>query len=315
MVSEQVRVAQTVMNQTVVLVTESPDAPPAHQRATGWETYVWVGMGGAVRQAGLHSLSIHPSLFTADQIHRLIADRPRGVILRRDAVLGKHGEAALEALRAGGVPIVLYGYEPKLSGHDTVVSDHAAGAYKLTQWLLQRGHKRILRVWPSTRAPDGTRPTWLNQRDAGFERAMKEAGGTQIPAIELPVISFDTFDPENFNAATRMNAGYLMPYLSGNPPVDAIMVASDGMTYAMSAACRLFGKIPNKNVLVVGYDRYYSDCIERNHEPAPPAATVDKQNLKIGNALLALLLERIEGKLPPEPQMRVVDPELVIIGD
>ena len=43
-----------------------------------------------------------------------------------------------------------------------------------------------------------------------------------------------------------------------------------------------------------------------------PVATVDKRNHECGRQMIRLLLERIEGRLPPEPQCRVVEPELIV---
>ena len=47
----------------------------------------------------------------------------------------------------------------------------------------------------------------------------------------------------------------------------------------------------------------------------PVAATVDKQNFEPGMEMVRLMRERIEGKLPPEPQTRVMPPQLVILQE
>jgi DNA-binding LacI/PurR family transcriptional regulator len=42
---------------------------------------------------------------------------------------------------------------------------------------------------------------------------------------------------------------------------------------------------------------------------------VDKLNIKLGHELTALLLARLQGELPPEPQHRLIKPELRIIDE
>jgi DNA-binding LacI/PurR family transcriptional regulator len=117
-------------------------------------------------------------------------------------------------------------------------------------------------------------------------------------------------DNVRLEKSTRLIAGYLAEHLSKDP-VDAIMAATDGEVSAVAGACRLLGKEPNRDVLIVGYDHYWEDILEREFEPTAPLATVDKRNHDIGAELVRLLQERIGGSLPAEPQCRVVPSELL----
>ena len=67
-----------------------------------------------------------------------------------------------------------------------------------------------------------------------------------------------------------------------------------------------------RDIQVAGYDGYLAMCEERKFEPGLPAATVSKQNQRMGEQMVEVLLDRIGGKLPEGPQTRVVRPRLVI---
>jgi len=303
----------TVMNQTVAILSDFSDQPPLYQRSTGWEVYIHVGTVNAIREAGLHALTLHWDLMTPDQITRLIHDRPTGVVIRRDAALSAKGQQVLHAMKQGGVPVVVLGYSPELiAGFDTVAADHQAGAYKLTRWLIERGARRILRFWALAKLRP--LPAWLEQRNIGYERAMREAGLELLPPVYsgMPMGYGDGVDGHAMD--TRLAAGLLLDHFQHPKSIDAIMSPSDGETYGISSAVRLFGKTPGKDVLIVGYDNYFKDLdLDRHGETCDPSATVDKQNLKVGKALLEMLLARNGGKLPEDPQLHMIEPELVVI--
>ena len=113
----------------------------------------------------------------------------------------------------------------------------------------------------------------------------------------------------------RLILGYLWEHFSGARSADAILALTDGASYPITAACRLLGKEPNRDVTIVGYDNYWQDSPHRQWEPAGPAATIDKLNLDLGQELMNLLLARAEGKLPAEPQLRLIKPELRVSGE
>jgi DNA-binding LacI/PurR family transcriptional regulator len=213
------------------------------------------------------------------------------------------------------IPVVAASDDPLWSRCDRVISDHEAGAFALTSWLLEQGKRRILRIWPEQKSV----PYWLQARNKGFERALATAGLQPMPAMFAPpsraVLGLvEDEDRAVFSSDVRLLGGYLIEYLSGsNPKIDAIMAASDSASYLASAACRLFGLEPNKDVWVVGYDNFWEEERVRRFEPSAPIATVEKKNHLIGQSMVDLLRERIAGQLPVEPQRRVMQPELVVL--
>jgi len=220
------------------------------------------------------------------------------------------GAAGAEFLRAAlaapGAPVAALGDEAAPVGADLVFSDHETGSCQLTRWLVERGARRLLRCRP----PLG-RPDWLARRDAGFERALTEAGIAPLPVLEIPGLREAGEDAALFEQMSRLVAGHLADKLRGDNAADAILAASDGTVGIMNRACRILGLEPGRDVLVAGYDNYWRECPETRFEPAPPAVTVDKQDALLGATLAGLVHDRLSGKLPAEPQRIVVAQKLV----
>ena len=302
--------ASRVMDHTLVVLSDlSPDTVTGHH-AAGWQEFIQLGVLRAAREAGMHSLVMQAALAPEGRAHPLAGDRPRGVVALRGAVDSERGRALLRTLMDRGLPVVAYGDAGEVPAFDTVCSDHEAGSYELTRWLIRRGCRRILRYWLLQPALP-RRPGWLVSRDRGHERAIREAGLPLLPALEARELLLATGSREDFDALAKYSVGQLSPHLAGRQPVDAILCVSDGAVTHVAAACRLLGKRPNADVALVGYDNYWMEVPGRQWEPTPPLATVDKRNLQIGQALVELLRDRLAGKLPPEPQHRLVPPDLV----
>lgn len=282
---------------------------------------------------GVHALKRHSLCITAAamderEVSRLIAARPSGVIAARQSCWSPL-RPLLERLAAGGVRVAVtsHGIEPV--PFDSVVSDHEAGAYELTRWLLARGRRRILEM--------GTVPSdlsWVVARSHGYARAMAEAGlesigrvyASNVRAAQTVVRTShpdaggwvqasestrETLERarEVFELRIRQIAGFVAAHALRADRVDAIMASNDWDASIILGACRLLGLEPNKQVAVVGYDDWW-DTAERAWEPAAPLATMNKRNADVGREAVRMLIDRIEGKLPAEPQVRRVEPVL-----
>jgi DNA-binding LacI/PurR family transcriptional regulator len=306
---------RSVMSHTVAVLASSSKGPGLHSgRTTGWEDFVYQGVMRGLEQKELHGLTMRASRVVEEGRDYLLGQRPRGVIALKEFAQSDSGPQTLLRLKEAGVPVAIYADHGVIPELDLVASDHRKGCYELTRWLLDRGCRRILPLWPPQ--ANGER-RWLKQRAAGYREALRDAGEEPIPALSVPGVAalrqqVDDME-EQFVVRSRLYAGYLADRLSGQNRVDALMAASDGHVPALCAACRLLGKEPQQDVLVVGYDNYWEDVPEREFESIPPAATVDKQNLQIGESLARLVEERATGELPREPQKRMVEPELVVM--
>jgi len=291
-------------NTVVILGADDVSHQPAY---TGTVNSIHYTAARLLAQAGHHVLALNPKGADLREGSSLALARPLGVMVAWDTGESTRGQTVLAECQGYGVPVVAFGNGPGLADVDRVDTSHEHGAQALTRHLLGLGRQRIQRVW----CLSGDRH-WLQQRDAGHEQAMREAGLPVLPSVRMP--SLDANSREEFDHNVRLLAGYLSEYVIGPHPVDALMLVTDAHAIHAAAALRLLGKEPNRDLPIVGYDNTCMVCPEGAWERARPVATVDKRNDDIARNLVELLLERINGKLPQEPQCRVVEPEMVAIG-
>jgi DNA-binding LacI/PurR family transcriptional regulator len=322
-VNGTIKPEKTFLSDAIALIMESPAQHEFSEKMHNiWHiNFIHAGAVHAVRMAGFDALTVHPKRIAGDLLQRLIMERPGGAIVLCGVVQDQSGEHIGRAFREGNIPFVIYGDmglardNPSFAAEiDSVASDHEAGAYALTKWLLNQGRKRILRFWQlPISGPSEVQP-WLGHRNAGYERAMREAGLEPLPAVEVFDPGYHNFDntEEDFKLQSRLMAGYLVEHLHGSKAIDAIMAPSDAIIGHLCAALRVHRRQPNRDVLLVGYDNMWDDMETRQWEPMGPVATVDKKNLAIGAELMVLLKQRMDGELFEKGQRRLVSPELII---
>lgn len=311
-ITAKARQADTWMRQAVVFLDPLFDSRNRSSQDAYWANYLSLGLGQAVRDAGYHVVALNPSELRPQDVRRLAEEKPVGVLVPELHGGGPQTPQLIQMLVAAGTRVVVYGGDPELAPFDRVMSDHEAGAYQMTRWLIQQGKQQIAHIWP---AP--ANGYWYAPRQAGYERAMREAGLTPRPPIlcsPLPLVESESAEDQRrivFDAAVRSTAGFLVEHMIGAAPLDALMVGTDRDAFAVTAAVRMFGRIPGKDFLVTGYDNYWTQSYERAFETCPPAATVDKCNDRMGHEMVSLLLERVAGRLPEAPQCRQVEPVVV----
>jgi DNA-binding LacI/PurR family transcriptional regulator len=100
-----------------------------------------------------------------------------GVILY--PVEGSVASPALAELRRSNVPMVLVDrYDPQLPS-DAVLADNFGVGYRLTEFLLQHGHRRIATLW------DETDCTSVRERLTGHVQALRNHGVPVLPEFTL----------------------------------------------------------------------------------------------------------------------------------
>ena len=302
--------APNFVSKSLVILTDFNADLNDHSQAPGWAVHMSLGMIQAAYQNGLHAVLLQPSKVSLSDIAHLIAARPYGLILG-DPLFGAATvihDLQSEIARAH-LPIVTFGDSPtSLSLYaDSVSSDHEMGAYMLAEWLFQQGRTKILCLLPQEGHLE-----WVSSRHAGYQKASEKYRFQPRTAYHPSPVSKTNRPEQDFRAMTRFYAGYLAEHLVGPNACDAVMVFTDGAVGPVAAACRLLGRVPNQDVFLVGYDNYWQDMPERQWEPSPPLATVDKRNNYLGASLVALLTERVEGRLTPQREVRTVPPLLVV---
>ncbi len=298
----------TMMQDTIVVVGEEVAQPHPGHRQPGWMEFLTVGSIRRIGEAGYNLLSLHPRRINDATMERLVASRPLGAVIAEVTEDFPHRQRLVARLTEVGTRVVSYGSSEEVAGYDRVSSDHEVGSYELTRWLIEQGRRRPLMLFTNT-----TDLYWVRERRAGYERAMHEAGLEPLPLVPIKV-STETHTREQLDVAARQIAGFLVEWMTGPAPIDALVLETDGRVPTAGLACRLFGREPNQDVLLVGYDNYWQDMPERSFEVLAPAATADKRNPELGQAMVDLLVQRIHGELPDEPQVRKLNPRIIIPG-
>ena len=170
-----------------VLVICSHGMPVEGHEQPGWSDHISQGALLGVRQSGRSGLTLNPRMIDFWQA-AVAQSRPSGVLVSCYDEELQVLKPLLGELRAQGVPIVVFGDEADDQAFDRVAADHAAGAFALTRWLIERGRRRILNFWPGPRQLN-----WMAQRRRGYEQAMQEAGLEPLPIEWLP---FDNATPQ-----------------------------------------------------------------------------------------------------------------------
>ena len=303
--------ATGLMSRCIVVLTPTPE-PSSDHNSVGWAEHIAQGAINAVRLSGRNPMVIDPTSVDHSQISALLADPPAGVLCPEIPDQQYMPVDVLNQFVDAGMPLVVYGGAPELLRFDRVRSDHCAGAYELTKYLISRGCTRIVIYWA-----DGIENYYWGQgRLAGYEKAMREAGLKPMPThrhvggrLHIPGMAA----PDEFEFRVRFHMGCLMPlFASANP--EALMLVSDGLVPEVAKACSHLGHEPGSDLLLAGYDDYWAESETRPFlADVAPAASVGKRNRAAGEEMVRLLLDRIDGKLPAEPQERVVRPELVVL--
>jgi DNA-binding LacI/PurR family transcriptional regulator len=215
----------------------------------------------------------------------------------------------LRAFQLADIPVAVYGDMHDWPGCDVVCSGHRQGGRDLACWLISQGARCILRINDKRSTAE---PQWSRERRQGVEEAGKKAGVTVLPELGIPPSVGYDFSQAAFEAVAHQIAGYLFRQLDQTPRIDAIMADSDGFVPKIAAALRILGRDPAA-ILIAGYDNYWQSLPERQWENFVPAATVDKDNFRIGQELVRLLRQRMAGTLGNAPERRIVPPRTVIV--
>ncbi len=166
-----------------------------------------------------------------------------------------------------------------------VVNDAAATFYQLTRHLIGLGRKRIAYL-------NGP-PLWTNrERRRGYLEALSEAGLEPLEAT-LPSLY-------------QEGGAALAPELMYGPRPDAVVAFDDLAAIGfMTMAQKLGFRVPEDIAVTGAGNLPLTDLIN------PPLTTVDTQTQELGRRAMELLLDRLEGKPPPDLPV-VVKSRLVI---
>lgn len=275
------------------------------------DSFISLDVVRRVSQAGRPAMLLDSSVLPDGGYDAVFAANPAAVVVT-DSVNGS--EAALRVLdrcRESGIPAVVYGNAPELAAFDRAYSDHRAGSRDLTRWLLAHGRKRIVPFFPYPFVPPRF---WTHDRLTGYAEAMREAGLEPHKEVFFgsDAVSDRGWAGEFLRINTAMAAAALeaMRRADGEYP-DALLCLNDDWARPVLLAIRDIGLVPNRDILVAGYDNVLRSFVPEPPFPFRPAVTVNRHNEIIAENLASLVLARLARSLPPEPQVRIHAHEII----
>lgn len=187
------------------------------------------------------------------------------------------------------VPFVLLGRHFDVVESDYVITDEIEGAFLATDYLIKKGHKKILFI---------NGPNYISsakERLVGYKRALQEHA-----------ILFDKSLVKE--GALKMEDGYriMKEILSVGTKFTAVFAYCDFVVLGiMQALEEAKLKIP-ENIAIVGYD----DVVFAGFLQVP-LTTVHIPKYELGKEAMKLLKKKIEGEIQ-EPQVVILEAKLVI---
>lgn len=197
----------------------------------------------------------------------------------------------LEMNERTSMPLVLLGEHDFDGRYDHVAIDNVQAARDATSHLIGLGRRRIAAIGAQP-LEDYATP---QQRTAGYEQALREAGLEPDPDLLQPAVHYRRAD--GYDAATRL--------LDHDERPDAIFCYSDLL--AMGALRAVFDaglRVP-EDVAIIGIDD-----IEEGRYSRPSLSTVSLDTPFIARHAVARIAERIAD--PEAPAVEVVAPHAVI---
>lgn len=196
-------------------------------------------------------------------------------------------------LHHGNRPIVLSCDDVPDVDIDMVMTDNRNAADTAVQHLIDLGHTRIGTVsGPNV-------PGMLNERQAGFERAMARAGLSIRPEWQLA---------GTYAIGSGVAAGEALLGLAERPT--AMFCANDEMAIGLISALQRGGLNCPRDISIVGFD----DVVFAPHL-TPALTTMHQPRYAMGRLATKVLLDILDGTSNSHtPQLRILKSELIVRG-
>lgn len=235
------------------------------------------GVGDALAERGFDML-----------LSRVDADAPDGTAQPYDSgrvngviLIGQwRCHERLNALAARGVPLVVWGAQLPQQAYCTVGGDNVAGGELATRHLIGNGRRRIAFLG-DINLPE------VAHRFRGYSNALKDAGLEPDSMLRVSV----PFVPHGGHDGVR-------ELLRRGVAFDAIFACSDLLAMTAINELRAHGRVVPDDVAVVGYDDIELAC--HFH---PPLTTVRQPLVDAGRAMVARLLDQIDGRPATSTQL------------
>ena len=316
--------AENMANASIYVLGELYPYAPADSKAASILAPRWsmrslsIELLARLSATGKHVTVLNAETLDEEGVDAIFRAPPAAMLITATVNGNAVAMRALEHCRAAAIPVVVYGNSSDLRGFDRVYSDHRAGSRVLTEWLLARGCRRIVPFFPYLKGR-----YWEQERLDGYADALRAVGLKPSPCEPF---AFDEVNrlplPERFKVLKSMAIAKLLELGYGrdatanaecrmqNGP-DALLCLTDNFARVAIAAMRELGLVPHRDILVAGYDNIASGTELGAFESEAPDVTIDKHNERTAAEMAALLAARLAGELPPAPQCRAHEFELV----
>lgn len=217
-----------------------------------------------------------------------------GIIIEpsKSQIYSKHMEV-YQKLEEQNIPYVfIHGVHAVMRDKPNIVMDDEKGAYLLTQYLIQLGHKKLIGIF-KTDDNQGI------NRHNGFAKAI---GESKMVYQAEDVIWYHTED-----RAIKPQEEIRRMILDGKK-FDAIVCYNDQIAYSIMKVLKEYQVEVPRDVSVTGFDNSIG------YENGMAAiTTIGHPQEKLGAMAAELLLEKIEG-IPEEQSKvaRIIEPELIL---
>jgi LacI family transcriptional regulator len=212
-------------------------------------------------------------LFIKAEFHanRLIENSVSGVIYIPTASPDAKNKMIVQKFKERNIPVVLADRSIPNLEIDHVTTDNLDGAYKLTTYLIGKGHSKIAFVFSNI-------VTTERLRFDGYRKALTDHGIQYDPSI---VVSHPgPFSDEQFTK-------YAQTILKQRKKISAIFAAHDRIAYTFYSVGRLMGVSFPDDLSIVGYDDLHSHNI--------PLTTMHQPIYEMGEESMKLISARIRG--------------------
>lgn len=188
-------------------------------------------------------------------------------------------------------PVVMIGRESKIPNVVSVAMDETGAARLIVDHLLDTGRRNIGVLM------NEMFPEVIHDRFVALQRAIAEGTGVTRPHVEADYPKIR----HGHDATTRL--------LRRHPDIDAVIGFNDTMAMGALLACGDLGLRVPEDVAVVGYDGIPFGAIAN-----PPLTTIVQDSIGMAAVAFEALFSYIEEGPPPEGEVLLWQPKLLIRG-
>jgi LacI family transcriptional regulator len=224
------------------------------------------------------------------QINILLQKRIGGLLIVPSPPGSDEPKNRYQILTQVGIPYVSVYRTLEGCKCDVVKGDNVFGGSLATQYLLQKGHTKVLHITTDKNISS------CKERIEGYRLALEQAG---LPFSAENVVFVDESNREKIKST-------VVDIIKRRDDFTAIFTFNDIIAFAVMLAIRSLGKRIPEDIALIGFDN--NDMADIS---IVPLTTVPQDNIAIGQVAVDILFGRMGGNKEPFKQL-LIRPEKVI---